>query len=536
MKQIRFRMTAFSDAAGKYNPEAVREGNEDNWYVDDNLGDEAARNWLSDREVGLSGCGMLMVVADGMGGMNAGEVASEIAIETVGDYFAPGRITSEVAATHASRRKYMEEVIAEADARIKKDAAHNSAHEGMGSTIIMAWLVGDELSVSWCGDSRAYRFNPRIGIEMLSEDHSYVQDLVRAGTLSYEDTFGHPQGNIITRSLGDPMKKAQPETRCFKVYNSDIILLCSDGLSGVLFDREARRQTGELISPENLEDIIRANRSSLQGCREALMDAAERNDWYDNVTVILCEILGGADEVPAQSAALLTGKTDGNDLSSEGFAPAISGWHCHRRRWMVVSFVLMLLGFAGGWWGGQCEGIRNIFGKVSVGDGGTETMSRQMKLIQWAESVMAQANVVELIDFYRELKDSIPVWEDSVWNARYGLFDAKYEVLRQITPDMLKNTKIEEFQVRVKKATKIDSGWNKELGYLIEEYKLPKQAESAKTVPSSKKKIKIEGEMSSLTSRDTSNKTKHAVLQEVSNRLDTIKSAGKEKTEENPIE
>lgn len=530
-------MTAFSDAAGKYNPGAIREGNEDNWYVDDNLGDEAARNWLSDREVELSGCGMLMVVADGMGGMNAGEVASEIAVETVGDYFAPGRITPELAATHASRRKYMEEVIAEADARIRKDAARNSAHEGMGSTIIMAWLVGDELSVSWCGDSRAYRFNPRTGIEMLSEDHSYVQDLVRAGTLSYEDTFGHPQGNIITRSLGDPMKKAQPETRCFKVYNSDIILLCSDGLSGVLFDREARQQTGELISPENLEDIIRSNRSSLQGCREALMDAAERNDWYDNVTVILCEILGGAEEAPAQPAALPAGESGGNDLPPEEPAPVLSGRHCRRGLWMVVTLALVLLGFAGGWWGGQCKGIRNIFGKVSARDGYTEATARQVKLIKWGESVMA-ANVAELIDSYRKLNDSISVWGDSVWNARYDLLTAKYRVLKQITSDMLKNEKISKFQAKVKEATETDPGWDKEIGDLIEEHKLSKQAEGAKTVftPGSKKKVKIEGETLPVISRDTSDKTKPTVLQEVPDRSDTTKPAGKGKTGEKSIE
>lgn len=356
MKQIKFRLTAFSDAAGKYNPDAVRSGNEDDWYVDDDLGDDVARNWSSDKEVMLSDCGMLMVVADGMGGMNAGEIASEIAVKTVEDYFSPGKITPSMAATYASRRKYMEKVITEADERIKQDAAAHAEHEGMGSTIIMAWLAGDEVTISWCGDSRAYRFNPDKGIEMLSEDHSYVQDLVRAGALSYEDTFGHPNGNIITRSLGDPEKKAQPETRNFKVYRSDIILLCSDGLSGVLFDREARRDTGEPLSLENLEDIIRANRATMQGCREALMQAAKRNDWYDNVTVILCEILDGAEKIPVKTTVSSQGKDAGKAGRSGNTATDEASKHCRKGWWTVITLVLMSLSFGSGlWYGGQSK-------------------------------------------------------------------------------------------------------------------------------------------------------------------------------------
>ncbi len=355
MKQIKFRLTAFSDAAGKYNPDAVRSGNEDDWYVDDDLGDDIARNWSSDKEVMLSDCGMLMVVADGMGGMNAGEIASEIAVKTVEDYFSPGKITPSMAATYTSRRKYMEKVITEADERIKQDAAAHTEHEGMGSTIIMAWLAGDEVTISWCGDSRAYRFNPDNGIEMLSEDHSYVQDLVRAGALSYEDTFGHPNGNIITRSLGDPEKKAQPETRNFKVYRSDIILLCSDGLSGVLFDQEVRRNTGELLSSENLEDIIRANRTTMQGCREALMQAAERNDWYDNVTVILCEILDGTEKIPVKTTVSSQGKDAGEIGCSGNTATEEASKHCCKGWWTVITLVLMSLCFGSGLWYGGCQ-------------------------------------------------------------------------------------------------------------------------------------------------------------------------------------
>lgn len=292
-KQITIRMLAYTDAAGKYNPDAPMNGNEDNFYVDDNLADDIPNHCDADKITQLSDCGLLMVVADGMGGMNAGEVASKIAIDTVKEYFAPGKISPEMAATHKSRKQYLENVVDEADKRIKIDSEQNEKHYGMGSTIILVWIVGNELTLTWCGDSRAYRYNPVTGIELLSEDHSYVQDLVREGIITYEQTFNHPHGNIVTRSLGDPDKKAMPETRFFNIYKSDIIFLCSDGLSGVLRDRKTYDENGQLYPEANMEDIIRANSSSLSDCRKALWEAAEKADWYDNVTLILCQMLDG---------------------------------------------------------------------------------------------------------------------------------------------------------------------------------------------------------------------------------------------------
>lgn len=293
-ERITFRMAAWTDAAGKYDPNAPLEGNEDNYYVDDDLGDNTPSHWVADEDILLSDCGMLMAVADGMGGMNAGEIASQIAHDTVAEFFAPGKITPLLAANHESRSRYLEEVVRETDRRIKEDARSNSEHEGMGSTLIMAWIVNGELTLTWIGDSRAYRFNPATGIEPLSRDHSYVQELADKGIITYEQTFEHPQGNIVTRSLGDTTQKAKPESRLFKVYDKDIILLCSDGLSGVLRDKKTYDENGQLYPGDNLEDIIRNHQESLRECREALWIAAEKADWYDNVTAILCKICSGA--------------------------------------------------------------------------------------------------------------------------------------------------------------------------------------------------------------------------------------------------
>lgn len=293
-ERITFRMAAWTDAAGKYDPNAPLEGNEDNYYVDDDLGDNTPSHWVADEDILLSDCGMLMAVADGMGGMNAGEIASQIAHDTVAEFFAPGKITPLLAANHENRSRYMEEVVRETDHRIKEDARSNSEHEGMGSTLIMAWIVNGELTLTWIGDSRAYRFNPATGIEPLSRDHSYVQELADKGIITYEQTFEHPQGNIVTRSLGDTTQKAKPESRLFEVRDNDIILLCSDGLSGVLRDKKTYDENGLLYPGDNLEDIIATHQDSLRRCREALWIAAEKADWYDNVTAILCKICSGA--------------------------------------------------------------------------------------------------------------------------------------------------------------------------------------------------------------------------------------------------
>ena len=304
---VKFRMVAFTGAAGKFDPTAPMGGNEDNFYVDDNLSDDIPSHIESDKVLDLAAYGLIMAVADGMGGQNAGEVASDIAVKTVQEFFSPGKLTDQIANSPESRKKYLEKVVVEADNRIKEEAKVNAEHEGMGSTIILAWIVEDKLTLTWCGDSRAYRFNPLTGIELLSRDHSYVQELVNKGIISYEDTFDHPQGNIVTRSLGDKGSKAEPETRQFDLYNNDIILLCSDGLSGVLRDKKTLAHNGEYYEGENIEDTIRNNCTTMKQCKDALWDAAERADWYDNITILLCNIVDGAKDLKISEPNKRTG-------------------------------------------------------------------------------------------------------------------------------------------------------------------------------------------------------------------------------------
>ena len=267
------RLAARCEAAGRPN-------NEDNYQISEDL---AADSWgfTADKTLPLGDKGALLVVCDGMGGMNAGEVASAIAVATIKKAFAKEFITDKVLASSAAIQHFISDAIQAADAAIKEEGRLNPEHEGMGSTIALAWLLGNKVYVGWCGDSRVYRFNPVNGLERLSHDHSYVQELVDAGKLTEELAFDHPNNNIITRSLGDPRGKARPDTKEYELYNGDVLMLCSDGLCGCLRDNE-------------IEAIMAKQSESMQACRDALWEADEAAGWHDNVTIALAQVVSGA--------------------------------------------------------------------------------------------------------------------------------------------------------------------------------------------------------------------------------------------------
>ena len=246
---LKIRLAARCEAAGR--PE-----NEDNFQVAEDLSVSNV-GFTTDKVFKLGSKGSLLLVCDGMGGMNAGEVASAIGVETIKNLFAPHLITSEVLANDDSIFTYMKCAIVRADSRIKEEASRDEAKHGMGSTIVMAWLLGHKAYVAWCGDSRCYRYNPLSGLEQLSHDHSYVQDLVDTKQLSPELAFEHPNKNIITRSLGDPRGAARPDVKAYELRVGDVILLCSDGLSDSLRDNE-------------IEQSISRSCSSMATCCEAL--------------------------------------------------------------------------------------------------------------------------------------------------------------------------------------------------------------------------------------------------------------------------
>lgn len=276
MPETKIRLAAGTDVG------LIRKNNEDNFVVNGNLKEN---DWIipkSSEQISLGKFGCLLVVADGMGGTNAGEVASSIAIETIQEKFSSEELEKLLGdkidtLSEDVIRKFMSDTIKAADLNIINRSKLDSSTQGMGTTVVMLWLLNEMAYVSWCGDSRCYLFNAEYGISRLSKDHSYVQELVDDGKLDPENAFDHPYSNIITRCLGDQENRAIPDFRSCQLSNDDVFLLCSDGLCGLCRDEE-------------IMQIMTEHKDSVTACKNALIDAALSAGGYDNVTVALCQI------------------------------------------------------------------------------------------------------------------------------------------------------------------------------------------------------------------------------------------------------
>jgi PPM family protein phosphatase len=204
----------------------------------------------------------LFAVADGMGGAQAGEVASRLAVDAVREFHDADELEPEERVTA---------IIQEANRRIYERAREDTQASGMGTTITAA-LVGDEsVSIGHVGDSRAYRL--RGGqLEQLTDDHSLVADLVRGGRLTPEEADVHPQRSVITRALGTD-SEVDVDAFSFEAEPGDIIFLCSDGLTTMVTDEEIVAIVGEA--------------TSLEHAAKQLVKAANRRGGEDNITVVL---------------------------------------------------------------------------------------------------------------------------------------------------------------------------------------------------------------------------------------------------------
>lgn len=281
MSRITFNIAAKCDKAG-------RAQNQDNYWVCPNLdkiGDISSVG--NDHDVELSSKGALLVVADGMGGMKSGEKASEFVIEGIKSRFA--NIPLEILSDDNAIIAFIKNAIVESDKMIKAYAKDHKESEGMGSTIVLVWMLGEKAYCGWCGDSRIYCYNPQNSLVRLSHDHSYVQSLVDDGKITEDEAFDHPDGNIITRSLGDSGEAANPETKIYPIHRRDVILLCSDGLCGLLNDTQ-------------IEEILADNCTSSEDALKALWAKGQQEGWSDNATIeIACVTDGGV--TPTRKAA-----------------------------------------------------------------------------------------------------------------------------------------------------------------------------------------------------------------------------------------
>ena len=257
----------------------VRTNNEDNFVVSADLN---AGEWLLPRDCHtvftLGNKGAMLVVADGMGGLEAGEIASRIAVDTMKEFFSADKITDEIVKDASTIRKYMYEAVVAADNAIKRKSREEKSVKSMGTTLVAAWLFDGYANIIWCGDSRGYLFNPVSGLAQVTKDHSYVQELVDSGRLLPEYAFDHPDNNIITRSLGNPQKAANPDFVRLPLQEGEVILLCTDGLNSMLRDEEI-----EAVMQETLNEI--------DTCTKALIQGALDLGGHDNVTVLLCQIV-----------------------------------------------------------------------------------------------------------------------------------------------------------------------------------------------------------------------------------------------------
>ncbi len=209
----------------------------------------------------------LFVVADGMGGHAAGEVASEIAVETISELAPP---TLDADALCAA--------VEQANLAIIQAARQGRGRKGMGTTCTAAMVEGQRLIIAQVGDSRAYLLHEG-KLSQLTRDHSYVAELIEAGEITREEARTHPRRSAITRALGsDP--RTQPDLYDFSVSAGDRLLICSDGLTSMLRDDE-------------ISDIMN-KADDPQRCASRLVSAAIAAGGLDNVTVIVVNITGNA--------------------------------------------------------------------------------------------------------------------------------------------------------------------------------------------------------------------------------------------------
>ncbi len=241
--------------------------------------------------------GPLAAVADGMGGHRGGEVASATAIDelrTLRDEapFADG----------AAIDKALRDVIARANQRIREMAARDKALHGMGTTLTAVVEDGDAVHVAHIGDSRVYLLR-RGELSMLTEDHTLVNSLVKQGKLTPEQAERHPQRSIITRALGVDAD-VEPDLATFKLLPGDRLLLCTDGLSGV-------------VGRNRMRSVLQRVRDPQQAA-ERLVALANEAGGPDNITVIVLDTEGAPGAVLDATGELVEGPADGDRPAAGG--------------------------------------------------------------------------------------------------------------------------------------------------------------------------------------------------------------------------
>ena len=207
----------------------------------------------------------LFAIADGMGGHEAGEIASEITVNTLAE-LAPSHLDAEGLTAAVEAANY----------NVMKAPRQGIGRDGMGTTLTAAMLEGERLLIAQVGDSRAYLLH-KGHLQQITRDHSLMADLIEAGQITPEEARVHPNRSVITRAIGSDIHM-RPDIYELNVDAGDRILLCSDGLSS-------------MISNNAIESIMR-RQSDAQHCADELVTAALENGGADNVTVVVADVPG----------------------------------------------------------------------------------------------------------------------------------------------------------------------------------------------------------------------------------------------------
>jgi protein phosphatase len=301
----------------------------------------------------------LFVVADGMGGAQAGEVASRIAAES----FEEAERTGEAA------EAFLRRIAQAANQRIHGLAQHDSTRSGMGTTLTAALVDGEDVAFAHVGDSRAYLW--RDGkLTLLTSDHSLVEELRRQGKLTSEQAEDHPQRSIITRALG-PEANVEIDTFTRNARPGDVFLLCSDGLTTMVKDARIAELLGE---QPRLDALVRA-----------LVEEANQAGGRDNITVVAFSLEGVTDIAPddPEGATLIGPSAEDAELSGERIRAAAarrtsaeqSAGRSGRSRWRTPAKVLAVLLVLVGLGFGAYYGMRQVY-FLGIDEGGRVTLYR----------------------------------------------------------------------------------------------------------------------------------------------------------------
>lgn len=258
--------------SGKTDAGLERSNNEDAFSFCPNLIKSIWDMTSSDGYIKNEKLGSIAIVADGMGGANAGELASSIAIESLKEDLNP-LLLSSVIESDDTIKNYLSQIVLNANSAILKHVESDPDTLGMGTTIVLIWILNRKAYIAWCGDSRCYVFNPKHGLKCLSKDHSYVQELIDKGEITVEQSFNHPDSSIITRCLGDCDTPIEPEIVVYDINKHDQFLLCSDGLCGYCNDK--------IIEKTFYKEYL-----NIYQCCNALVDLALKSGGQDNISVL----------------------------------------------------------------------------------------------------------------------------------------------------------------------------------------------------------------------------------------------------------